>query len=146
MEPTVLTTRLSGGEGRRQNGRTDRAEPVGQGEGHYRPALPLIGCGPPRGNAGPARVKVTFGRDTQWSRGGAGWGRSWFRRGGDSRIWGTLWVCSSGSVFVLLREFVRTSRELPLNPNGTELEAKSENGTRHECTPLMARQEQFECR
>ena len=25
------------------------------------------------------------------------------------------------------------SRELPLNPNGTELGAKSENGARHEC-------------
>ena len=55
MEPTVLTTRLSGGEARRQNGRTDQAEPVGQGEGHGRPALPLIGCGPPRGGAGPGQ-------------------------------------------------------------------------------------------
>ena len=54
--------------------------------------------------------------------------------------------CSSGSHFLILREFERTSRELPLNPKGTELGAKSENGARHECTPLMARQEQFECR
>ena len=38
-------------------------------------------------------------------------------------------VCSSGSHFVILHEFVRTSLELPLNPNGTELGAKSENGT-----------------
>ena len=54
-------------------------------------------------------------------------------------------VCSNGSHFIILCELVRTLRELPLNPNGTELGAKSENGARHECTPLMARQEQFEC-
>ena len=43
------------------------------------------------------------------------------------------WVCSSVSHFVILREFVRTLRELPLDPNGTKLGAKSENGARHEC-------------
>ena len=55
-----------GGEGQRQNGRTERAEPVRHGEGHGRPVPPVIGCWTSRGGAGP-RVKVTFGRVTKRS-------------------------------------------------------------------------------